>query len=167
MSNLVVIAYDDEFRASEVLTTLRRLERDYLIDLEDAAYATKDAEGKIKLHQSANLTASGAVGGGTWGLLIGLLFFAPVVGAAVGAGAGALVGKLADYGIDDNFAKQLAAEMKPRSSALFVLVRKATPDRVLPEIAKFGGTVMQTSLSAEAEGRLQQAISAPVGSGSI
>ena len=54
MANLVVIAYDDEFRAAEVLATLRRLQRDYLIDLDDAVYVTKDGEGKIKLHESTH-----------------------------------------------------------------------------------------------------------------
>jgi uncharacterized membrane protein len=158
MSNLVVVAYPDEYRAAEVLASLRRLNREYLIDLDDACYVTKDARGKIKLHQNTTLAGAGAAWGGMWGLLIGLLFFVPFLGLAIGAGLGALTGKLSDYGIDDQFAKQVARTMQPNSSAIFVLVRKSTPEKVLPEISKFGGTVLQTSLSPEAEAKLTSAL---------
>ncbi|MGH2504750.1 MAG: DUF1269 domain-containing protein, partial [Ktedonobacterales bacterium] len=71
MSNLVVVAYPDEYRAAEVLASLRRLKKEYLIDLDDACYVTKDASGKIKLHQNTSLAGAGAAWGGMWGLLIG------------------------------------------------------------------------------------------------
>jgi uncharacterized membrane protein len=86
MSNLIVVAYDDPFRAEEVRTKLRKLQQDYLIDLEDAVVAVKDGKGKVKLHQLYNLTASGALSGGFWGTLIGLIFMNPLLGLAVGAG---------------------------------------------------------------------------------
>jgi uncharacterized membrane protein len=158
MSNLVVVAYPDEYRAAEVLAALRRLNKEYLIDLEDACYVTKDAKGKIKLHQNTSLAGEGAAWGGMWGILIGLLFFVPFLGLAIGAGIGALSGKFADYGIDDKFAKQLAATMTPGSSAIFMLVRRSTPDKVLPELSQYGGTVLQTSLPKETEEKLQAAL---------
>jgi uncharacterized membrane protein len=163
MSNLVVVAYPDEYRAAEVLATLRRMNNEYLIDLEDACYVTKDARGKLKLHQNTSLAGAGAAFGGMWGLLIGLLFFAPFLGLAIGAGIGALTGKLTDYGIDDKFARQLASTMQPNSSAIFVLTRKVTADKVVPEIAKFGGTVLQTSLPKETEEKLQAALNQGAG----
>jgi len=136
------------------------MHRDYLIDLEDAVVAVKDDKGKIKLHQSVNLTASGAMSGGFWGALIGLIFLNPLLGMAVGASAGAVSGALTDVGINDRFMKDLAAGMPSGSSALFVLVRKATPDRVLEELKGTGGTVLKTSLSHEDEAKLQAALSA-------
>ena len=160
MANLVVIVYPDEYRAAEVLTMLQRLQKEALIDMEDAVYVTKNEEGKIKLHQSKSLTGAGALSGGFWGMLVGLLFFMPVGGLIIGAAAGAMAGKLSDYGIDDKFAKQIADEMTPGSSGLFVLVRKSTPDKVLPEISQFGGKVMHTSLTKEAEARIQAALDA-------
>jgi|GEM_PF-3513090 len=90
MSNLVVIGYDDPFKAEEVRLKLRKMQKDYLIDLEDAVVAVKNEKGKVKLHQAVNLTAAGAVGGGFWGSLIGLIFLNPLLGAAVGAAAGAV-----------------------------------------------------------------------------
>ncbi|MGH8654151.1 MAG: DUF1269 domain-containing protein, partial [Gammaproteobacteria bacterium] len=140
--------------------TLRKLQRDYLVELEDAVVAVKDAKGKIKLHQAVNLTAAGAVSGGFWGSLIGLIFLNPLVGLAVGAAAGAASGALTDLGIDDNFMNELAATITPGSSALFVLVRKATPDKVLAELQGTGGKVLKTSLSHEDEAKLQAALNA-------
>jgi uncharacterized membrane protein len=119
----------------------------------------KDENGKVKLHQAVNLTAAGAVSGGFWGSLIGLIFLNPLLGLAVGASAGAVSGALTDVGINDQFMKDLAGTLKPRSSALFVLVRKATPDKVLEELKGSGGKVLRTSLTHEDENKLQTALS--------
>jgi uncharacterized membrane protein len=160
MSNLVVIGYDDLFKAEEVRLMLLKMQKEYLIDLEDAVVAVKDAAGKIKLHQALNLTAAGAVGGGFWGTLIGLIFLNPILGLAVGATAGAISGALSDVGVDDKFMKELAATMQPGTSVLFILVRRATPDKVLDELKGTGGKVLKTSLSHDDEAKLQEALSA-------
>lgn len=160
MSNLVVIGYDDPFKAEEVRLMLRKMQKDYLLDMGDAVVAVKDEKGKVKLHQSVNLTAAGALGGGFWGALIGLIFLNPLLGAAVGASAGAISGALTDVGINDKFMKDLAATLKPGSSVLFVLVRKATPDKVLDEVKGTGGKILKTSLSHDDEAKLQAALSA-------
>ena len=160
MSTLVVIGYDDEFKAEEVRLKLRKLQKDYLIDLEDAVVAVKNDKGKVKLHQAVNLTAAGAIGGGFWGSLIGLIFLNPLLGAAVGATAGAVSGALTDVGINDKFMKELADAMNPGSSALFVLVRKATVDKVLDEMKGSGGKILKTSLSHDDEAKLEAALNA-------
>ena len=163
MSTLVAIEYDDLFKAEEVRLSLMKMQKDYLIDLEDAVVAVKDQKGKVRLHQAVNLTKAGALTGGFWGALIGLIFMAPLLGMAVGATAGAASGALTDVGIDDKFMKELAETMKTGSSTLFVLVRKATPDRVLEEVKGTGGKILKTSLSHEDEAKLQAALSAPRG----
>lgn len=155
MSDLIAIAYDDAFKAEEVRLTLARLQTEHLIELEDAAVVVKDAAGKVKLKQAINLTATGAASGGFWGLLIGTLFLVPLVGAAVGAATGALGGALTDIGVDDNFMKELGETLKPETSALFILVKKVTPDKVLDEVSKYGGTILRTSLSKDDEEQLQ------------
>ena len=163
MSTLIVVGYDDLYKAEEVRLKLRRLQSEYLIDLEDAVVAVKDAKGKVKLHQAVNLTTAGAASGGFWGSLVGLIFLNPLLGLAVGATAGAVSGALSDVGINDDFMKDLAATMTNGSSALFVLVRKATPDKVLEEIKGTGGRIIKTSLSHDDETRLQAALSAAKG----
>jgi uncharacterized membrane protein len=160
MSTLVVINYNDPYKAEEVRLKLRKLQSEYLLDLEDAVVAVKDEKGKVKLHQAVNVTATGAASGGFWGTLIGLIFLNPLLGFAVGATAGAVSGALTDVGINDHFMKELAAAMTPGSSTLFVLVKKATPDKVLEELKGTGGRVLKTSLSHEDEAKLQAALSA-------
>lgn len=160
MADLIVIEYDDMHKAEEVRLELQRMQREYLVDLADAVVAVKDESGKVKLNQIHNLTASGAVSGGFWGTLIGVIFLNPLLGMAAGAAAGAIGGALTDVGINDNFMKQLASGFKNGTSALFVLVRKVTPDRVLAELEGSGGTVLQTSLTHEQEAKLQEALSA-------
>jgi uncharacterized membrane protein len=155
MSDLIVIAYDDEFKAEEVRLALAKLQVEHLIELEDAAVVVKNAQGKIKLKQAVNLTGTGAASGGFWGLLIGTLFFAPLFGAAIGAASGALAGALSDIGVDDNFMRELGETLQPQTSALFVLVRKVTPDKVLADVSKYGGKVLRTSLSKDEEAQLQ------------
>jgi uncharacterized membrane protein len=159
MSTLVAIAYPDENTASQVRATLAEAMKEHIIELEDAVVVTRDGDGKIKLHQAVNTTAAGAAGGALWGGLIGLLFLAPLLGMAVGAASGAAAGALSDAGVDDKFLKDLGAKLEPGNAALIVLVRKATPDKVLERIQPFGGHVLQTSLSSEQEARLADALS--------
>ena len=72
------------------------MQKDYLIDLEDAVVAVKDQKGKVRLHQAVNVTAAGAVSGGFRGALVGMLFLNPLLGMAMGATAGAVSGALTD-----------------------------------------------------------------------
>src|SRR6201991_2141058 len=160
MSTLVAIAYPDKSTADEVVATLSRLQTEHLIALEDAVVVTRDEKGKVKLHQSNKLVAGGAAGGALWGGLIGLIFFVPLLGMAVGAATGAATGALTDVGVDDNFMKDLGAKLTPGAAALIILVHSVTADKVLPEIAHFGGDVIQTSLDNEAEQRLRHVLEA-------
>ncbi len=92
MADLIVIAYDDEFKAEEVRLALFRMQKEHLVDLEDAVVVTKTQDGKVRLNQSYNLVAAGAATGSLWGALIGLLFLNPLLGVAAGAAGGALAG---------------------------------------------------------------------------
>ena len=159
MSDLVVVGFDDEHTAFEMRAALAKMQKEYLIDMEDVVVVTKDEKEKVKLHQAINLTAAGAVGGSFWGMLIGILFFNPLLGAAMGAGAGAISGKLSDIGIDDKFMKELGSTLTAGSSALFVLIRKVTPDKVLDELKDFKGKVIKTSLTADREDTLREVLS--------
>ena len=154
MSDLTVIGFPDEFKADEVLLDLRKLEREYLIDLEDAAIVVRKKDGRVNIKQTQELVTAGALSGGFWGLLIGLMFFEPMLGI-LGAAVGALSGALTDIGIDDNFIQELGNTIEPGTSAIFVLVRKSTPDKVLDDLSKFEGKVLRTSLSHEDEAQLQ------------
>ena len=157
MSNLVAVAYDDVDQAKHVMDTLGRLRNEHLIEIEDAVIVEHQPGGKMKLHQPS-MAATGAAGGALWGGLIGLIFLMPLFGMAIGAASGAAAGALSDYGIDDNFMKELGQKLPEGGAATFVLVKEATADKVVPEVAKYGGHVLQTSLSNEQETALQEAL---------
>jgi uncharacterized membrane protein len=169
MSDLVVLGFDGVGTADDVLTKLRSLEKEHLIDLEDACVVVNTDAGKIQIKQAVNMTSLGFASGASTGILIGalagLLVLNPLAGMAVGglagAGFGALSGSLADYGIDDQFIKDLGKTIPKGSSALFLLVRRSTPDKVLPEIEPYRPRVIKTSLSNEQEEKLRAALSTP------
>jgi uncharacterized membrane protein len=160
MSDLIAVAYPDQATAEKVRDELVRLTREHVIQIADAVVVTRDANGKVKLHQTLSPASAGAAGGVLWGGLIGLLFLAPLLGAAIGAAAGAAGGALTDLGIEDNFMKELGQSLHEGGAAVFALVRQVTPDKVLPRISQYGGKVLQSSLSNESEQRLQEALDA-------
>jgi uncharacterized membrane protein len=166
MSNLAILGFDGLRTADEVLDKLRALQKEYLIDLEDACVIERDAAGKVYLKQAINMTMLGAQAGGArgamWGTLIGLLFLNPLAGFAAGtlagAGLGALTGSLADYGIPDDFIKKLGNTIPPGTSALAVAFRSVNEDKVLPELAPYNPRILKTSLSDADERRLASAL---------
>jgi uncharacterized membrane protein len=167
MSNLVVLGFDGIHTADEVLNKLRSLQREYLIDLDVSCVVKRKKGGKIHIKQAVNRTAVGAAAGGArgalWGTLVGILFLNPLagmaIGAVTGASAGAISGSLVDYGIRDDFIKKLGETIPEGSSAIFVLFKSVTEDKVLPEIEPFKPRVLKTSLANEQEAKLKAALS--------
>lgn len=163
MSDLVILGFDGFHTADEVLNKLRSLQKEHLVDLEDAVVVERDSDGKVHIKQAVNLTAIGAATGGSqgalWGMLFGLLFLNPLagmaIGAVAGAGAGALSGSLSDYGIRDDFVKNIGATIPTGSSALCCLFRTVTGDKVFPELEPYKPRVLKTSLSNEQEAKLK------------
>jgi len=155
MSDLVVLAFDTETGAGEMRDDLLRLQKQKIIELEDAAVVVRKQDGKVKVKQAVSLVGEGALGGAFWGLLIGIIFWMPWLGLALGALGGALGGSLTDVGIDDKFIKEVGETIQPGHSALFLLVRQATPDKLADELKKFDAKVLQTSLSTEDEAKLK------------
>ena len=168
MSDLIVVSFKSEDTADQALNKLQALQKEYVVELEDAVVAVRDKNGKVHLKQAVNLAGVAAAGGAAWGglfgVLVGLLFLNPLAGfaagLAVGAGAGALSGALTDYGINDDFIKDLGSKIKPNSSALFLLIRRVTADKVLERLHSegFTGHVLQTNLTNEQEQALRKAI---------
>ena len=158
MANLIAVAYPDEATAKEVLSTLARLQTEHAIELEDAVVVTRNDDGKVKLHQTIRTGAAGAAGGALWGGLIGLLFLAPLLGMAVGAASGGMAGAFTDIGVDDDMMKSIGEQLEPGKAAVFALTSSGNIDKVLPEISKFSGQVLQTSLNSEGEQMLRDAL---------
>jgi uncharacterized membrane protein len=160
MSDLIAVAYDDVKTAETVRAKLFDLQRQQLIAIEDAVVVARGHDGKVQLRQMRSNVGVGAMGGALWGGLIGLVFLVPFLGAAMGAAAGAAAGSLTDTGVDDDFMRQVGQDLQPGKAALFLLLTKSTPEKVLPEVAPYGGHILRTSLSPEAEARLREAAQA-------
>ena len=158
MADLVEIAFPSEEKAEEVRRKLLDLQKEYLIELGDAVIAVKQPDGRVKLNQLVNTTASGAVSGTFWGTLIGMIFLMPLAGAAIGAASGAIGGALTDVGINDKFMRDAAQTLQSGNAALFLLVRKMTTDKVLAALQGEGGTVLRTSFDETKEEALRTAL---------
>jgi len=156
LAELIAIGYPDETTAIQAEAEAQRLAADLIIQPDAIAAIVRTKDGKFKVTTNHHhVVGAGASYGMLWGLLFGVLFFVPVFGMAVGAGLGALMGKLETSGIDKDFQKQARALLQPGTSALFLVLEKVTPDKALEALAKYGGTVLKSSLSREAEQELQ------------
>lgn len=158
MSELVVIGYPDETTAMKVLDELQEAEREYLVDLDDAAVIVRNQRGKLKIMTTDHLVAGATLGGMFWGLLIGLLLFVPVAGLAIGGIIGAATGGLTRLGIKDDFKQQVTDLVAPGTSAILAVIRRITPDKVIDDIKPYGGTVLRTSLTHDEEAKLIAAL---------
>ncbi len=158
MSDLVAIAYPDLATAQEVTANAARAQQAHLLELDDMVVIERREDGKVKLHQPS-LAGAGAASGALWGGLIGLIFLMPLFGMAIGAASGAAAGAVSDYGVDDKFMKELGEGLEPGSAAVLLLVRQASPDKILPNI-KIEGRIIQTSLGDEQEQHLADALAA-------
>ena len=158
MADLVEIAFPSEEKAEEVRQKLLDMQKEYLIELGDAVIAVKLPNGRVKLNQLVNTTASGAISGTLWGTLIGMIFLVPLAGAAIGAASGAISGALSDVGINDRFMKDAAQNLQSGNATLFLLIRKMTTDKVLAALQGEGGTVIRTSFDDTKEEALRAAL---------
>jgi uncharacterized membrane protein len=163
MSDLIAVAFNDEFKAERVRLDLLQMQHEHLVDLEEAAVLVHKKDGKVKLHHVTHFTVPVALGGGFVGCLIGLMVINPalaLLGLVTGAGLGAVIGSLKEVGIDEKFMQDLGFHLKPGTSALFIVAKKAKPKAILEELRKFGGKVLQTSLKHDDEDKLRAALDA-------
>jgi len=160
MSDLFAITYDDQASGQQAFASLSELQKMKVLTLEDAALAYKNDKGKVKVKQTLEKQHTGTVAswGFFWGFLIGLIFGGPLFWGLFTALLGALFSKSTDLGIDNKFIKDVGESLDPGGSALFMLVVDATPDKVLPELEKFGGHVYRTSLSKDDEEKLRKVL---------
>jgi uncharacterized membrane protein len=160
MATLLAIGYPDQHTADQAMQTVQELQSELIIQAEQVAAVSRDLDGKYHVHTTSGGPSAGigAWMGGFWGLLFGLLFFIPFAGLAIGAGFGALFGHFGERGIDKAFQEQVRDYVKPGTSALFMVIEQATPDKAIAAMQQYGGTVFRTSLSDEDTKRLQDAL---------
>lgn len=158
MATLTAWEFPTTSGADDALERLGKLQSEHLIEVYDAAVVTwEPGRKKPKTRELHDTKKLGALGGGFWGLLFGLIFFIPILGLAIGAGLGALAGSLRDVGISDQFIADVRRKVTPGTSALFALTGEAVEDRVAAEFAGTDAELISTNLSAEQEAKLREA----------
>jgi uncharacterized membrane protein len=158
MADLIAIGYPDETTALAAMDEAERLQHELVIQADAVAAIVRNQEGKIRVVTNHHTVGAGATWGMFWGMLFGMLFFVPFLGMAVGAGMGALMGKVTKSAVDKEFEGQVREMLQPGTSALFMVVEKVTPDKAVEALSKYGGTVLKSSLSNEAQQELQDAL---------
>ena len=158
MPDLIAIAYDDTTTALSAMDEVHHLADDLVIQPDAVAAIVRSDDGKYRTITNQHEVGAGATWGLFWGFLFGILFFVPVLGIVLGAGMGAIMGKITKAEIDKGFQDQIRDALQPGTSALFLIVEQMTTDKATEGLAKFGGNVIKTSLSKEAEAELQEAL---------
>ena len=182
MRDLIVVGFPGKHRAAEVLGQLLQLNEEWTIDLADAVAVYRTDDGRLRIDQSVQpTTAEGGAMGGLLGALLGGILAAPftagasaaAAATAVGVGAvslgtvGAAAGAIdaedwkEEYGVSEDFVRQVGGVVQPGTSAVFALIRSEQDPVVLAKrFSGYGGTVLRTSLSPEKAARVQQTIAA-------
>nr|WP_300144326.1 DUF1269 domain-containing protein [Propionicimonas sp.] len=156
MSELIIIGYDDHATAEAAQARVLQLQKDFVIDLSGLAVVRVDDDGKKHIDTPGSIVGVSATSGALWGMIIGLLFLVPGVGLLVGGAWGALAGLAGKAGINRGLRERVDGLLTPGKSALVVMAKKLTEDKFAAAMAEFGGTVLKTSLSDEAENELAQ-----------
>lgn len=159
MADLIAIAYPDEATAERAAEEARRLAHDLLIQPDAIAVVVRDSEGKIHVHTTHHHQGIGATTWGMfWGLCFGALFFIPVFGLAIGTGLGVLMHKMHNAGIDREFQEQVREKVQPGTSALFLILDRASPEATIAALHEYGGTVLTSPLNEDGERELHEAL---------
>jgi len=146
-SRLLAIELDDALRAQEALLASLRLHQRQTIRIEDAAIVSKDAGGRIRIHQTRDVGPAQGAMTGTWlGMLAGLIFMVPLVGAVLGAAVGGIWAKLRDIGISDKEMREMGEHLDPGTAALFLLFEPLAPTTLIRELHRFNGKVLRSTL---------------------
>lgn len=158
MTTLTVFKFNTPEGANQMLDKITSLEKMELIKIVDAAIVSWPVgKSKPKTKQLINLGGVGAMQGAFWGMLFGLIFFVPFFGLAVGAAMGALSGKMADYGISDEFIKTTREKVTEGTSALFLMTTEVVQDKVVAELKGSEFELIASNLTKEQEEQLMAA----------
>jgi uncharacterized membrane protein len=160
MSEMMVLGFENEMEADRFGLKLQELQKDMIVQLQDAAEVVRDPDGKPHVKHGHGLVGAGALGGAFWGMLFGLLFFVPFLGLAIGAGMGALFGKLGKTGIDKEVLQQMGDAVPPGKAGWFLVIGQMTEDKFMAAVEGTNATLVRSNLTEEQEKELKHAFGA-------
>jgi uncharacterized membrane protein len=143
VASLVAVAYPQLRTAEQAHRAMARLTVERVLEIEDAVIVERDQRGAVRLHTPSPVDIHGAAADTIWGGLIGMVLLGPALGA---------------NGVEERFIRRLGDVLDRGGAALLVLVRRCTPETLLPRLADFGGMTFHTRLGSAAEQRLTTAL---------
>ena len=157
---MIVVAFDNEYDADQVLNSFKRMESMDILDLKNAATIVRTGSGEVKIKETSDFDyKQGALGGAAAGAVLGLLGGGFIRGAILGAAGGAAAGKFIDLGLEDDFLEDVGNSLGPGTSAVVALVDFEQINQVMQELDKFeGGRIMRHTLSDEVYAKLSEAV---------
>jgi uncharacterized membrane protein len=161
MATLTVFRFETEGGAAQAVNLIEELQKQALIQLHDAAIVTWPIGAKKpRTKHLSHMTGRGALDGTFWGILLGIIFFAPFFGMPIGAAMGALAAKFRRYGINNEFIRNIRERVTEGSSAVFLLTSGAVTDKVADAAKSLPRFELITSnLSDVQEAALREAFS--------
>ena len=157
MSEMIVLGFENETEADKFGATLAQLQKDMIVQLQDAAEVIRDADGKPHVKHGNHLVGIGAMGGAFWGMLFGFIFLVPFLGLAIGAAMGALFGKMGKTGIDRQVLEQMGDAVPPGKAGWFLLISQMTEDKFLAAVQGTNAKLVRSNLSHDQEEELKNA----------
>jgi uncharacterized membrane protein len=159
---LLVVVFQGETRAGEVLQVVQRLHEQHIVDLHNTAIVVRHADGKIAIHETNDLTpGQGVVAGGLVGGLVGVLTGNLARDALLGAGAGYVASRLVDLGFSDDFLRQIGDAISPGSSALVLAIEFQRVDEAIRALDPYHGKILRQTLPPDVAQRLAAAMEEP------
>jgi len=157
---MMVVAFENEHGAAQVLESLKGMEAMDIVDLKNAAVIVRNSSGEVKIKETSDFdTKQGALGGAVAGAVLGLLRGGLIKGALLGAAGGAAAGKFIDLGLEDDFLKEIGDNLGPGTSAVVALVDFEQVDSAMEELDKFeGAKILRHTLSEEVYAKLSEAV---------
>ena len=147
MSQLLVVGFEEKYKADEVMLDIIKKEQQHLADLEDAVVITKNAQGKVRVKPYYDiLSATQGHKSQFWGSIVSTLFESSDQEA------------LSKIGLDQKICSDLEEMIQPNSSAIFVLLKKIDLERALAGIQEYQGKILHTTLNLEDEEELLQTL---------
>ena len=128
---LVVAVFDDERTAWNAVVRAVEVSAQGQPGLHDACLVVREPDGKVHKRDTHDISpAKAGWYGGAWGLLGGAILGFPLAIAAASAGLGAFVARRRDFGITDEFEREVAEKLEPGRAAAVVLA----DDQVAPRV---------------------------------
>jgi len=154
-NRIIVLGFANQFGAEGMLEQVEAFEKQGLITLEDAVIASRGSGPNVQIKQARPKTGKTSLKGSGVGFLAGMLLGGPILGAAAGAGVGAIIGAIKDYGLDDNFVRDITDSLDTDKSALFLLVKESKPEEFHDKLHQYEAQVLTTNLPPEREKALR------------